>query len=187
MSLAPLLRRKRPTASQWCTMGPNVLWNCLIINFQIICILISNRISCYSFHPLKYAYKNILQIHTYLTTLQIRRFIRDFKKKKFGPVVQRQRAILKNCALKDDDARVSCHVCMLLTNKPIQKRHSAADLIFLSQIYFYLITMGCILMGNIPNFYLSLTENLYVFFATLPFPRQFFSACTCTRFTAKLF
>ena len=24
--------------------------------------------------------------------------------------MQRQRAVLKNCALKDDDARVSCHV-----------------------------------------------------------------------------
>ena len=62
---------------------------------------------------------------------------------------------------------------MLLTNKAIQKRHSAADLIFSGQIYFYLITMGCILMGNIPNFCLSLTENLNVFFATLPFARQF--------------
>ena len=76
---------------------------------------------------------------------------------------------------------------MLLTNKAIKKRHSAADLIFSGQIYFYLITMGCILMGNVPNFYFCLFDILYIFFATLLFPRPYFSACTCTRITTKLF
>ena len=128
-------------------------------------------------------YKYIHNI--YLTTLQISRFKRDFKKKLIlAPLWSDNELYLRTVHLR---TTMPVLAVMLLTNKAIKKRHSAADLIFSGQIYFYLITMGCILMGNIPNFYLSLTENLYVFFATLPFPRQFFGACTCTRITAKLF
>ena len=106
----------------------------------------------------------------YLTTLQISRFIRDFKKYFLASLCSDNELYLRTVHLR---TTMPVLAVMLLTNKAIQKRHSAADLIFSGQIYFYLITMGCILMGNIPNFCLSLTENLNVFFATLPFARQF--------------
>ena len=91
-----------------------------------------------------------------------------FQKKYFGPIVQRQRAVLKNCALKDDDARVSCHV----TDQQSHSKKAFCGIfdIFRSDIFLF-DHYGMHFNGKYTfGIYLSITENLFVFFATLLFP-----------------
>ena len=90
--------------------------------------------------------------------------MRDFKKKN-GPIVQRQRVVLKNCALKDDDARVSCHVTDQQSHS--KKAFCGRFDIFGSDIFLFdhygMHFNGkkyCIVFKV--NFYLSLTDNLYM-------------------------
>ena len=71
------------------------------------------------------AYKTILQIYTYLTTLHISKFIRDLIKNILASLCSDNELYLRTVHLR---TMMPVLAVMLLTNKAIQKRHSAAQI-----------------------------------------------------------
>ena len=146
MSLAPLLRRKRPTASQF----SGAQWGRMFYEISLLEIFKSySYIKQYLllFIPSSMHIKRYYKYLIYITDQQIHK---GFQMQTLAPLCSDNELYLRTVHLR---TTMPVLAVMLLTNKAIQKRHSAADLIFSGQIYFYLITMGCILMGNIPHFF----------------------------------
>ena len=75
--------------------------------------------------------------------------------------MQRQRAVLKNCALKDDDARVSCHVTDQQSHS--KKAFCGRFDIFWSDIFLF-DHYGMHFNGNIYQTFTSASLKTYMYF-----------------------